>query len=205
MEEDAGALESSSVTMMGECNLSETTDGDEVVVGEDAIGKTDDASTYNSSTPADSATSSGEFSSSDPNLEANKTSAPFEIPDSKNIFEDKALPEWVAWGVTDSSSVLPTGGNNPFDTEDGPDKVALDDMSFPLPNGSSPIAGVSLVTPSDLSDGDGSVSSNSSKGSINSVPSLFEEDVEFVGVEAQGTEKAMEHALKEGIVGEAAP
>nr|GMD17582.1 serine/threonine-protein phosphatase 6 regulatory subunit 3-like isoform X1 [Ipomoea batatas] len=37
------------------------------------------------------------------------------------------------------------------------------------------------------------------------VPSLFEEDVEFVGVELEGTEKAMEHALKEGIVGEAAP
>ncbi|KAL0667536.1 hypothetical protein Bca4012_030240 [Brassica carinata] len=32
---------------------------------------------------------------------------------------------------------------------------------------------------------------------------LFEEDVEFVGVEAQGTEKSMEQALKEGIVGEA--
>ncbi|CAN6827221.1 unnamed protein product [Brassica oleracea] len=32
---------------------------------------------------------------------------------------------------------------------------------------------------------------------------LFEEDVEFVGVEAQGTEKSMEQALKECIVGEA--
>ncbi|KAJ0260132.1 SIT4 phosphatase-associated family protein [Hirschfeldia incana] len=37
------------------------------------------------------------------------------------------------------------------------------------------------------------------------VKSLFEEDVEFVGVEAEGTEKAMEQALKEGIVGEAGP
>ena len=37
------------------------------------------------------------------------------------------------------------------------------------------------------------------------VPSLFEEDVEFVGVELEGTEKAMEQALKEGIVGEAGP
>ncbi|KAL8167475.1 LOW QUALITY PROTEIN: hypothetical protein V2J09_008974 [Rumex salicifolius] len=37
------------------------------------------------------------------------------------------------------------------------------------------------------------------------VPSLFEEDVEFLGVEPEGTEKAMEHALKEGIVGEAGP
>ncbi|KAJ8559588.1 hypothetical protein K7X08_003646 [Anisodus acutangulus] len=37
------------------------------------------------------------------------------------------------------------------------------------------------------------------------LPSLFEEDVEFVGVELEGTEKAMEHALKEGIVWEEAP
>ena len=35
------------------------------------------------------------------------------------------------------------------------------------------------------------------------MPSLFEEDVEFVGVELEGTEKPMEQALKEGIVGEA--
>eukprot|EP00252_Welwitschia_mirabilis_P007220 TRINITY_DN183_c0_g1_i1.p2 TRINITY_DN183_c0_g1~~TRINITY_DN183_c0_g1_i1.p2 ORF type:complete len:317 (+),score=98.17 TRINITY_DN183_c0_g1_i1:2262-3212(+) len=34
-------------------------------------------------------------------------------------------------------------------------------------------------------------------------PSLFEENVEFVGIEVEGTKKAMEHALKEGIVGEA--
>ncbi|KAL0723709.1 hypothetical protein Bca4012_038308 [Brassica carinata] len=34
--------------------------------------------------------------------------------------------------------------------------------------------------------------------------SLFEKDVEFVGVvEAEGTEKAMEQAMKEGTVGEA--
>ncbi|VVB09171.1 unnamed protein product [Arabis nemorensis] len=34
---------------------------------------------------------------------------------------------------------------------------------------------------------------------------FFEEDVEFVGVEPEGTENAMEQALKEGIVGEAGP
>ncbi|KAI3520522.1 hypothetical protein L1887_09971 [Cichorium endivia] len=34
---------------------------------------------------------------------------------------------------------------------------------------------------------------------------LFEEDVEFVGVESEGTEKAMDRALEEGIVGEAGP
>nr|GEY08022.1 hypothetical protein [Tanacetum cinerariifolium] len=56
-----------------------------------------------------------------------------------------------------------------------------------LPNGSS---------------SDGSVASDSSQKE-GALPSLFEEDVEFVGVELDGTEKAMEKALKEGIVGEA--
>ncbi|KFK32305.1 hypothetical protein AALP_AA6G225000 [Arabis alpina] len=50
-------------------------------------------------------------------------------------------------------------------------------------------------------------SGNRSPGqkSPTAVRALFEEDVEFVGVEPEGTEKAMEQALKEGIVGEAGP
>ncbi|CBI16320.3 unnamed protein product, partial [Vitis vinifera] len=62
-----------------------------------------------------------------------------------------------------------------------------------LPNGSP------TATGSEGSAGSGS----SQRGAT--VPSLFEEDVEFVGVELEGTEKAMEQALKEGIVGEAGP
>jgi serine/threonine-protein phosphatase 6 regulatory subunit 3 len=55
-------------------------------------------------------------------------------------------------------------------------------------------------TSKDLIDGVGDSTQRSA-----AVPSLFEEDVEFVGVELEGTEKAMEQALKEGIVGEAGP
>ncbi|CAH2065371.1 unnamed protein product [Thlaspi arvense] len=51
--------------------------------------------------------------------------------------------------------------------------------------------------------------SSSSEGEISPrsppVPSLFSKDVEFVGVEPEGTERAMDQALKEGIVGEAGP
>ncbi|CDY31029.1 BnaC03g55060D [Brassica napus] len=51
--------------------------------------------------------------------------------------------------------------------------------------------------------------SSSSEGEISPrsppVPSLFEKDIEFVGVEPEGTERAMDQALKEGIVGEAGP
>ncbi|XP_071711802.1 uncharacterized protein [Rutidosis leptorrhynchoides] len=67
---------------------------------------------------------------------------------------------------------------------------------------------LSPVTPgengvlSSANSSDGSVSSDTSQ---KSAVSLFEDDVEFVGVEVEGTEKAMEQALKEGIVGEAGP
>jgi serine/threonine-protein phosphatase 6 regulatory subunit 3 len=75
-------------------------------------------------------------------------------------------------------------------------------------NTSSPSSGESIVangspttTTASNEDSEGSDSSQRTAA----VPSLFEEDVEFVGVELEGTEKAMEQALKEGIVGEAGP
>ncbi|KAL9171218.1 hypothetical protein ABFS82_04G194800 [Erythranthe guttata] len=96
-------------------------------------------------------------------------------------FQDRSIPEWSAWGEAD----FQVGGAsvNPFD----------DQTDNSLPNGAS--------TSPDFS---GSVKSESTQKDI-VVPSLFEEDVEFVGVELEGTEKAMEQALKEGIVGEAGP
>ncbi|CAH8264004.1 unnamed protein product [Arabidopsis lyrata] len=72
------------------------------------------------------------------------------------------------------------------------DVPMLDVKSEPvIPNGSPPSSG---------SSGSGHKSPSSP-----AVRALFEEDVEFVGVEPEGTEKAMEQALKEGIVGEAGP
>ncbi|CAH2038613.1 unnamed protein product [Thlaspi arvense] len=93
-------------------------------------------------------------------------------------------PEWVGWG--EPSSDMQTSGNglNPFiDDDDDDDSKTMMNLDIPMveveteaviPNGSSPTE-----------------------------RSLFEKDVEFVGVEAEGTEKAMEQAMKEGIVGEA--
>ncbi|KAL9371846.1 hypothetical protein Peur_036986 [Populus x canadensis] len=131
----------------------------------------------------------------------------FETPDNEDLFGDRPLPEWVGWG--EPSDLQAAGGStvNPFEDNDSSDvnlssqaEAATPDASSPsggesiLPNGSSPTKGSS----------DGPVSSDSSKKSPTS-PSLFEEDVEFVGVELEGTEKAMDQALKEGIVGEAGP
>lgn len=61
------------------------------------------------------------------------------------------------------------------------------------------------VIPNGSPTSSGSSSSGHKSPSAPAVRALFEEDVEFIGVEPEGTEKAMEQALKEGIVGEAGP
>ncbi|PSR95196.1 Serine/threonine-protein phosphatase 6 regulatory subunit like [Actinidia chinensis var. chinensis] len=117
----------------------------------------------------------------------------FETTD-EDLFGDRPLPEWVGWG--EPSQV---GGSsvNPFeDSADSSIDLADPDSS----NGEIISNGTSVA--SDASDGPVGLDL-SQKGPA--VPSLFEDDVEFVGVELEGTEKAMEHALKEGIVGEAGP
>lgn len=87
-------------------------------------------------------------------------------------------PEWVGWGEPSSEPMRVGGtGLNPFIDDDSMnlDMPMLEVKNDAvIPNGSSPTE-----------------------------RSLFEKDVEFVGVEAEGTEKAMEQAIKEGIVGEA--
>ncbi|KZV31119.1 serine/threonine-protein phosphatase 6 regulatory subunit 3 [Dorcoceras hygrometricum] len=126
----------------------------------------------------------------------------FETPNNDNPLEDRPSPEWVAWG---EASDFQVGGPsvNPFDDQSGLNsnlavKVSTSPISptssgDSLPHGSSRSA----------SSSDSPTKSDSSQKRV--VPSLFEEDVEFVGVEPEGTEKAMEQAIKEGIVGEAGP
>ncbi|KAJ6408756.1 hypothetical protein OIU84_008452 [Salix udensis] len=99
----------------------------------------------------------------------------FETPDNEDLFDHDVNLSSQAEAATPDAS-SPSSGESK------------------LPNGLSPTKGSS----------DGSVSSDSSQKSPTSA-SLFEEDVEFVGVELEGTEKAMDQALKEGIVGEAGP
>ncbi|WZZ11475.1 hypothetical protein YC2023_097396 [Brassica napus] len=95
-------------------------------------------------------------------------------------------PGWVGWDEPSSDMQVSGTGLNPFldDDDDEEDNKNVMNLDTPMleaktepviPNGSS--------SPTERS--------------------LFEKDVEFVGVEAEGTEKAMEQAMKEGIVGEA--
>ncbi|KAL3653028.1 hypothetical protein CASFOL_002709 [Castilleja foliolosa] len=113
----------------------------------------------------------------------------FETSDNDDPFGDRPIPEWVAWGQANNIQ-LGRSSVNPFDDLDDIPVEANNVVLVSVPNG----------TPS----GDDSSQSDSGHKNV-AVPSLFEEDVEFVGVELEGTEKAMEQALKEGIVGEAGP
>ncbi|KAL3849445.1 hypothetical protein ACJIZ3_011327 [Penstemon smallii] len=111
----------------------------------------------------------------------------FETAENDDPFGDRPIPEWVAWGETSSDFQVGGSSINPF----------VDDQS----NTNDDDNLVHSVEASPISP----TSNGTSDSNQKSVPSLFEEDVEFVGVEIEGTEKAMEQALKEGIVGEAGP
>ncbi|KAL2984156.1 hypothetical protein AAZX31_12G072800 [Glycine max] len=191
-------------------NSGSNSSDDEVVVGEDEE-LADSKNTVNgtSSLSADffsGLTASDSMNGGTLNFESEKTSPSndmgffrFEAPDNEDLFGDRPLPDWVGWG--EPSEMQDAGSSmNPFldNDESGRPQVGSPNLSSPSNGESVPSNG--LPTTSDSINGN----SDSSPTSV-AVPSLFEEDVEFVGVELEGTEKAMDQALKEGIVGEAGP
>ncbi|WZZ56805.1 hypothetical protein YC2023_056912 [Brassica napus] len=90
-------------------------------------------------------------------------------------------PEWVGWSEPSSDRQVSGTGLNPFLDDDSKNMMNLD---IPMPEAKTePVIPNGSSSPTEKS--------------------LFEKDVEFVGVEAEGTEKAMEQAMKEGTVGEA--
>lgn len=210
--------------MMEEINLNGTANGgnsssdDEVVVGEDdEFGGSKDSTNGTSSSNTNILNDfggNGSTSTDNLNAESEKASAShsndmgffrFETPDNEDLFGDRPLPEWVGWG---DSSDLQVGGAsvNPFVDCDNTDVVPTSHAESVTPGVSTP-SGESVLpngSSTTTSSSEGSVGSDTAQRSL-AVPSLFEEDVEFVGVELEGTEKAMEQALKEGIVGEAGP
>ncbi|CAH9072342.1 unnamed protein product [Cuscuta epithymum] len=117
--------------------------------------------------------------------------------DDDDPFGDRPIPEWVAWG--DATDLHVERSNlNPF--LDQP--ISSNNIS------SEEATPTSLPPPTDTPSTSDPAKTLSVPEPVHKpapVPSLFEDDVEFVGVELEGTEKAMEHALKEGIVGEAGP
>lgn len=209
--------------VMDEINLNGTSNGgnsssdDEVVVGEDDelteskdslnSASTSNANVMNGFSGINSINSGGlNQQSVNENATHDMGFFRFDTPDNEELFADRPLPEWVGWG---ESSGLQVGGSsfNPFVDHDNSDVNLSGEVDVPMTDVKSPSSGDSMLpngSPTSKDCSDGSVSSDASQRSP-PVPSLFEEDVEFVGVELEGTEKAMEQALKEGIVGEAGP
>ncbi|XP_059430546.1 uncharacterized protein LOC132164134 isoform X2 [Corylus avellana] len=209
--------------MMDEINLNGTANGgnsssdDEVVVGEDEeLAESKDSVNGTSSSNGNflnGFTGSGSVNGEILNKESEKASAShdmgffrFETPDNEELFGDRPLPDWVGWG---DSSDLQVGGSsvNPFEDHTNSDVNPSSRAQLVTSSATSPSSGESTLpngSPTTTTSSEGSASSDSSQRTA-AVPSLFEEDVEFVGVELEGTEKAMEQALKEGIVGEAGP
>ncbi|XP_027342210.1 serine/threonine-protein phosphatase 6 regulatory subunit 3-like isoform X2 [Abrus precatorius] len=204
--------------MMDEINLNGATNGgnssdDEVVVGEDEEldeSKNNLNGTSSSSTNFFSGlTGSDSMNGGTLNFEGEKASAShdmgffrFEASDNEELFGDRPLPDWVGWG--EPSDIQDAGSSmNPFIDHDDSGSNLSTKSQIGSPDPSSPSNGESVTSNgSPIDSVEGGV--DSSQKSV-AVPSLFEEDVEFVGVELEGTEKAMEQALKEGIVGEAGP
>ncbi|KAL8525435.1 hypothetical protein ACS0TY_014882 [Phlomoides rotata] len=208
-------MNTSSSDMMDDINLNAITNNgnsssdDEVMVGED------EEMTESRSSPNESSSfQANGFSEFDPNNSrsdgdsipmAEKTAASsdlgffrFETPDNDDPFGDRPIPEWVAWGEGSDFQVRGSSINS-FDDQSN---ISHNNVHSVEANagGESLSNGVSCIEDSC----DGLPKTYSSPKSV-PVPSLFEEDVEFVGVELEGTEKAMEQAIKEGIVGEAGP
>lgn len=218
-------MDASPSDMMDDVNLSGTGNGgnsssdDEVVVGEDdELGGSRDSVNGTSSSSKDhlnEPSGSGSVSAGNLNPGGENASAShdmgffrFESTDNEDLFGDRPLPEWVSWG---ESSDLQVGGAsvNPFEDHNDSDVKSSTQPELVIPDTSLPSSGGESILP----NGSPTTTNTSSEGSEGSdatqktgaVPSLFEEDVEFVGVELEGTEKAMDQALKEGIVGEAGP
>ncbi|XP_009367067.2 serine/threonine-protein phosphatase 6 regulatory subunit 3 isoform X2 [Pyrus x bretschneideri] len=203
------------VNLNGTANDGNSSSDDEVVVGDDdeLAGSKD---SVNGTSSSNTNLMNGFSNSGNMNPDGEKTSASnelggffrFETSDNDDMYGDRPLPEWVGWS---EASDLQFGGAsvNPFEDHDdsvvnpSTAEVVASDVGASLHS-----SGESILSngspPSSTASTAGSAGSDVSQRSA-AVPSLFEEDVEFVGVELEGTEKAMEQALKEGIVGEAGP
>ncbi|KAL0417719.1 UNVERIFIED_CONTAM: Serine/threonine-protein phosphatase 6 regulatory subunit [Sesamum radiatum] len=181
----------------GTSNGGNSSSDDEVVVEEDEELTANRTSTNGSSSseanPFNGFNTNDSINGIDSNAQNEKTAASndsgffrFETTDNDDPFGDRPIPEWVAWGEATEFQV---GGSsvNPFDDQSN----STDNRVHSVEASSVPISISS--------------SADSIPNGTSSSPIPVTEDVEFVGVELEGTEKAMEQALKEGIVGEAGP
>ncbi|GMI81854.1 hypothetical protein like AT1G07990 [Hibiscus trionum] len=206
---NAPAASSPTEVMNGSANDGNSSSDDEVVVGEEGE-LNDNKQSANSTSSSDAMNGFNSFmSGGDLNPQGEETNASrdtglfrFDTTESEDLSGGRSLPEWVGWG---EYSDLQAGGSskNPFLDDDCTD-VSVPSKTEAMVTDVGAPSNVESTPPSDSLDSmdlsEGTASSDTNEKSPPPVPSLFEEDVE-----SEGTEKAMEQALKEGIVGEAGP
>ncbi|KAI3995615.1 hypothetical protein MKX01_023360 [Papaver californicum] len=204
-------LSTSTSEKMDDVNLNGATSGgnsssdDEVVVGEDLlVGNTASGNMASESSSSSPDAEDMKLHKKNAGVSSDVGSFQYEMADDNTSSGDRSLHDCM--GGQDSSDAQVSGSDwNPIN-EDGKAQVDLsmesvDAAPDPLCNGEVEVP-PSTTSPMDSSD---CIVGSSTSNGPTVAPSLFEEDVEFVGVEMEGTEKAMEQALKEGIVGEAGP
>jgi serine/threonine-protein phosphatase 6 regulatory subunit 3 len=122
------------------------------------------------------------------------------ITESKNPFVDSTA------ATASTSEAVSVDADIEIDEDVGTDELSPewvernDSSSAIAPGSTDDVKMPDVRIPNGSSSSEGEISPRSPP-----VPSLFGKDVEFVGVEPEGTERAMDQALKEGIVGEAGP
>ncbi|GMI92115.1 hypothetical protein like AT1G07990 [Hibiscus trionum] len=213
---NAPVASSPSEVMNGTANGGNSSSDDEVVVGEEDE-LNDNKQSVNSTSTSDAMNGFNNFmSGGDLNPEGGKADGSrdtgffgFDTTENEDLFGDKSLPEWVGWGEYSDLQAAGGSSKNPF-LDDDSTEVSLPSQTEAMVTDVAPPSNEESPFPCDSSDSmdlsEGSVSSDTNqKSPPPPVPSLFEEDVEFVGAEAESIEKAMGQALKEGIVGEAGP
>ncbi|KAE9620558.1 putative SIT4 phosphatase-associated protein family [Lupinus albus] len=210
---DAPRDNTSSSEMMDDVNLNGNATGvsnigdNEVVVGEEEE-LTDSKSTVNGTSSqrtnligltASKSMNGGADSESEKASASNDTGLfRFESPDNEALFGDRPSPDWVGCGEPSDIQVAGSSLNHFLDHDESTSNPQVGSCNLSSPSNGESIPSNGSPTITDLVEGDQDLSQRSVP-----VPSLFDEDVEFVGVELEGTEKAMEQTLQEGIVGEA--
>ncbi|KAE8688763.1 auxin response factor 18-like [Hibiscus syriacus] len=195
---NAPVASSPAEVMNGTSNGGNSSSDDEVVVGEE--------DELNENKQLVNSTSTSDAMNGFNNLMSNTRFFRFDTTESEDLSGDRSLPEWVGWGEYLELQAAGGSSKNPFLDDDSTD-VSIPNQTEAMVTDVGTHSSGETTLPSDSLDSmdlsEGSAIGDTNQKSPPLVPSLFEEDVEFVGVESEGAEKAMEQALKEGIVGEA--
>lgn len=188
-------MRTSAFDKMDDINIDGTSDAgnssdDEVVVGVDELAKS--VSSQNeypviNSSLKNEVTLNGLTDATKANVVDDVGLFRFDATENEDLFNDHSLPEWVGWR---EPSDIQVDGSGEFSTTSDPVETAV----IPTAAGMTGTLACGSPVTSEFNEVE----------KVNAMmPSLFEEDAEFVGVDMEGMGRAVERALEEGINGEA--